>query len=60
MAPTLGLTLQHYFPDINAVRARWSIPDSWEMTGQMPFGAVVDPPAEKSFIDKVELVQVFS
>jgi predicted oxidoreductase (fatty acid repression mutant protein) len=43
-----------------AVRARWGIADSWEMTGQMPFGTVVDPPADKSFVDEAALVQVFS
>lgn len=46
----LGASLQHYNPLIDdVVRAEWKLPASWQMTGQMPFGAPVGKPAEKSF-----------
>jgi len=55
----LGITLQHYYPDMVEVRRKWEIPDSWAMTGQMPFGRIVSPPIEKSHIHETDLIRVY-
>ena len=57
--PSLGLSLQHYYPDLAEMRSRWDIPDHWTMTGQMPFGTAMGKPADKSFRPDQELVAVF-
>lgn len=45
-----GATLQHYNPLIDqAVQAEWSIPDSWKLIAQMPFGKPAAPAGEKTF-----------
>ncbi|OBR65933.1 nitroreductase [Paenibacillus oryzae] len=45
-----GATLQHYNPLIDdAVKAEWSIPASWKLIAQMPFGKPVAPAGEKQF-----------
>ena len=58
-SPELGVTLQHYFPDRSVVNERWSVPEHWEMTGQMPFGRIVERPMEKTFREKSELVRFY-
>ncbi|MDR3565987.1 MAG: nitroreductase family protein [Negativicutes bacterium] len=46
----LGVSLQHYNPIIDgAVKAEWTIPDSWKLISQMPFGKPVAQPGEKEF-----------
>ena len=44
---------------MDSVRSRWSIPEHWKMTGQMPFGNVVHEPVEKVLRGDEELVRVF-
>ena len=47
----IGASLQHYNPLIDAeVAATWSIPSSWTLRAQMPFGSNEQGFAEKSFI----------
>lgn len=47
----IGASLQHYTELIDAkVREEWSVPKSWKMLGQMPFGVAVDEPGEKEVI----------
>ena len=46
----VGANLQHYNPlvDEDAAKA-FSIPDSWELVAQMPFGNIVEPAGEKIY-----------
>lgn len=46
----VGANLQHYNPlvDEDAAKA-FSIPDSWELVAQMPFGNIVEPTGEKTY-----------
>ena len=46
----VGANLQHYNPlvDEDATKA-FSIPDSWELVAQMPFGNIVEPAGEKTY-----------
>jgi predicted oxidoreductase (fatty acid repression mutant protein) len=47
----LGASLQHYHPPIEgSVRAEWNIPAEWVFMSQMPFGNVIAPPDEKTFL----------
>ncbi|KLJ01970.1 nitroreductase family protein [Luteimonas sp. FCS-9] len=48
----IGASLQHYnpLPDA-AVAARWSLPASWKLRAQMPFGSNEAPFGDKDFID---------
>ncbi|ORY21529.1 nitroreductase family protein [Naematelia encephala] len=55
----LGLTLQHYQPSLAAIREKWGVPESWTMTGQMPFGSLAGLPVEKNFKHRVEIMTVF-
>jgi predicted oxidoreductase (fatty acid repression mutant protein) len=49
-AEGLGASLQHYNPLIdNALQEHWQLPESWKLTGQMPFGGIVTPAGEKHF-----------
>ncbi|HKL85512.1 MAG TPA: nitroreductase family protein [Treponemataceae bacterium] len=46
----LGASLQHYNPLIDLqVSKEWSIPISWKLLAQMPFGSIESPPDEKTF-----------
>lgn len=46
----LGASLQHYNPVIDeAVKKAWHVPASWKLYAEMPFGADLDHPVEKSF-----------
>ena len=58
-APTLGLTLQHYYPSRADVNKTWKVSSDWEMTGQMPFGTKTGEPVIKSFRDNTELVRSY-
>lgn len=46
----VGANLQRYNPlvDEDAAKA-FSIPDSWELVAQMPFGNIVEPAGEKTY-----------
>jgi predicted oxidoreductase (fatty acid repression mutant protein) len=55
-----GASLQHYNPLIDdEVRATWSLPDSWKLIAQMPFGKPTAAPGEKSFNPIEERLKVF-
>lgn len=55
-----GVNLQHYNPLIDEkVKATWSIPDSWKLLGQMPFGKPLAPAGEKPFSPIEERVKIF-
>ena len=47
----IGASLQHYNPVIDeAVAKEWSLPASWHLRAQMPFGSNLKPFAGKTFI----------
>lgn len=57
----LGATLQHYNPLIDEdVRRTWNLPDSWELTAQMPFGTPTAQPGEKEFGDLSQRIKIFA
>ncbi len=56
----LGASLQHYNELIEAqVKAKWSLPESWKLIAQMPFGKPVSPAGEKQFQAIEERVFVY-
>lgn len=56
----VGASLQHYNPlvDDDAAQA-FSIPDSWELVAQMPFGSIEAPADEKTYQPISERMKVF-
>lgn len=53
----VGASLQHYNPLIDEqVRKEWSLPESWELLAQMPFGGITQKPEGK---DRLPLEQRF-
>lgn len=56
----IGASLQHYNPLIDAEVARtWSLPASWKLRAQMPFGSNEAPFGEKTFMDDAARFKVF-
>lgn len=59
-AEGLGASLQHYNPLIDAeVKEEWSLPESWTLLAEMPFGSVAAPAGAKEFLPIRERVKVF-
>jgi len=55
-----GASLQHYNPLIDEeVKTTWSLPDSWQLVAQMPFGKPTAAPGEKTYQPIDERVKVF-
>jgi predicted oxidoreductase (fatty acid repression mutant protein) len=55
-----GASLQHYNELIEGqVKSEWSIPDSWKLIAQMPFGKPKSQPDEKQFQPLEERIVVF-
>ena len=55
-----GASLQHYNELIeDEVKQEWSIPSSWKLIAQMPFGKPVVEPDEKQFQPLEERIKVF-
>lgn len=56
----LGASLQHYNPLINdKVREQWSLPQTWKLIAQMPFGTPTAEPVEKTFQALEQRVLIF-
>jgi len=56
----LGASLQHYNELIvDKVKEEWSLPESWRMIAQMPFGNITEGPDEKEFEPIEKRVKVF-
>lgn len=56
----IGASLQHYNPIIDeAVRKQWNLPESWELSAQMPFGSIVQAAGEKQYMNDAERFRVF-
>jgi predicted oxidoreductase (fatty acid repression mutant protein) len=52
--------LQHYGELVEEdVKKIFSLPDTWQLVAQMPFGAPLDTPEKKSFLPLEERVLVF-
>ena len=48
----IGANLQHYNPLIDdKIKELFSIPDTWKLTAQMPFGSIESQPNEKYIED---------
>ena len=57
----IGASLQHYNPLADAaIAAEWSIPASWKLSAQMPFGAHQGDFGDKGFIPDTERFRVFA
>lgn len=55
-----GASLQHYTELIeDDVKKEWSIPDSWKLIAQMPFGKPTAQPGEKQYQPVEERIKVF-
>jgi len=55
-----GASLQHYNPLIDeSVKAKWSLPASWRLIAQMPFGTPTAEPDEKQFEPLENRIRVF-
>jgi hypothetical protein len=55
-----GASLQHYNQLIEAdVKKEWSIPESWKLIAQMPFGKPESQPDEKQFKPLEERILVY-
>lgn len=47
----IGASLQHYNPLIDDdIKTTWSLPESWHLRAEMPFGAIEQPASDKTFI----------
>jgi len=55
-----GASLQHYNPLIDEkVKSKWSLPASWRLIAQMPFGTPTAEPSEKQFEPLENRMKVF-
>ncbi len=55
----IGASLQHYNPLIDeAVKTTFSLPNSWKLIAQMPFGVSVGEDTEKTFLPLAERLQI--
>lgn len=55
----LGASLQHYNPLVDeAVRREFSVPESWKLIAQMPFGEPYAPADKKDFLPLDERVKI--
>jgi predicted oxidoreductase (fatty acid repression mutant protein) len=56
-----GASLQHYNPLVDEeVKKTWSLPDSWQLIAQMPFGKPTASPGEKEIKPLDERVKIFN
>lgn len=55
----IGASLQHYNPLIDQqVKETWHLPDSWQLSAQMPFGKIVQPAGAKEYMDDAERFRI--
>jgi len=55
-----GVSLQHYNPLIDeAIKQEWSIPVTWKLISQMPFGKPTAAPGDKEFQPLAERIKIF-
>ncbi|WP_058304206.1 nitroreductase family protein [Gorillibacterium timonense] len=59
-AEGIGASLQHYNPLIDdEVKQTWSLPASWKLIAQLPFGAPTAEPGDKAFSPVEDRLKVF-
>lgn len=55
-----GASLQHYNPIIDeSVQEEWSLPSTWKLIAQMPFGKPTAEPGDKEFKPLEDRVKIF-
>lgn len=58
---SIGASLQHYNPLIDdAVQAEWSLPSSWKLIAQMPFGSIESPAPDKEYMNDDDRILSFN
>lgn len=56
----IGASLQHYNPLIDiTVRESLNLPKNWKLIAQMPFGGILKPAEEKTYLPLEERLKVF-
>ena len=56
----IGANLQHYNPLIDdKLKSLFSIPDSFKLTAQMPFGSIETPPHKKTLLDISSRIKIY-
>ena len=56
----VGANIQHYNPLIDdEVKKTWSLPQSWKLIAQMPFGSMTAPAGDKTFLPIEERLRIF-
>ncbi|MFP1891844.1 nitroreductase family protein [Lonsdalea quercina] len=56
----IGASLQHYNPLIDDdIKTAWSLPESWHLRAEMPFGAIEQPAGDKTFIPDDHRFRIF-
>lgn len=59
-AEGLGASLQHYNELIEQdVKSKWSVPNSWKLIAQMPFGNPTTEPGEKEYKPLEDRVKIY-
>lgn len=57
----IGASLQHYNPLIDEqVRNIWELPESWQLSAQMPFGGHAGEIGDKEYMDDAERFRSFA
>ncbi len=57
----IGASLQHYNPLIDEqVRNIWELPESWQLSAQMPFGGHAGEIGDKEYMDDAERFRSFT
>ena len=60
IAKQIGANLQHYNPLIDdKLKTLFSIPDSFKLTAQMPFGSIETPPHKKTLLDISSRIKIY-
>jgi predicted oxidoreductase (fatty acid repression mutant protein) len=59
-AVDIGASLQHYNPLIDkAVKKQWTLPQSWHLMSQMPFGKIEKSAQNKTFLPIKNRLKIF-
>ena len=57
----IGASLHHYNPLIDEnIHSEYSIPENWQLLAQMPFGSIISPAQDKTFLPIEERIKIFN